>query len=48
MNMIVDYNGNAADTGNKQCMFILKMLEKIKETQLNFSQRSATVFKSKS
>ena len=40
----LDSNGNAilnADDG--QSMFVLTILEKIKETQLTFSQRSLTV-----
>ena len=33
-----DDNGNATDVGNDQSMFVLTILEKIKETRLTFSQ----------
>ena len=36
-------NGNATDAGKDQFMFVLTILEKIKETALKFSQRSVTV-----
>ena len=37
---ILDDDGNAADAGNNQSMFILPILEKVKETRLKFSQRN--------
>ena len=38
-------NDNATDAGNNyQSMFVLTILEKIKETRLKFSQRSVTVW----
>ena len=36
-------DGNAADAGNDQSMYVWTTLEKIKETRLNFSQGSVTV-----
>ena len=36
-------DGNATDAGNPQSMFVLVILEKIKETRLKFSQGSVTV-----
>ena len=36
-------NYNATNAGNDQSMFILRILEKIKETRLKFSQLSVTV-----
>ena len=33
----LDINDNTADTGNDQSMFVLTILEKIKETRLKFS-----------
>ena len=39
----LDGDGNASDAGNNQSMFILIILEKIKETRLKLSQRSVTV-----
>ena len=33
----IDAEDNATDTGNNQSMFVLAILEKIKETRLNFS-----------
>ena len=38
-----DNNGNAADACNIQSMFVLMILEKIKETSLKFSQGSILV-----
>ena len=35
--------GNATDMGNEQNMFVLSILEKIKETRLKFSKGSVTV-----
>ena len=40
----LDGDGNASNAGNDQSMFILMILEKIKETRLKFPQGSATVF----
>ena len=37
------YSSNATDAGNDQSMFILTILEKVKETRLKFSQGSETV-----
>ena len=37
---ILDDDGNATDAGNNQSMFILTILEKVKETRLKFSQRN--------
>ena len=34
----LDHNGNATDAGGNQSMFVLTILEKIKETRLEFSQ----------
>ena len=40
----LDTDDNATDAGgNDQSMFVLKVLEKIKETRLKFSQGSVTV-----
>ena len=39
----LDDNYNATDAGNDESIFVLTMLEKIKETKLKFSQGSATV-----
>ena len=39
----IDNNGDVTDRGNYQSMFILTILEKIKETRLTFSERSVTV-----
>ena len=39
----LDDNDNARDAGNDQFLFILAILEKIKETKLKFSQGSVTV-----
>ena len=39
----LDGDGNASDAGNNQSMFILIILEKIKETRLKLSQGSVTV-----
>ena len=39
---ILDDNSNATDAGAGPNMFVLMMLEKIKETRLKFSQGSAT------
>ena len=39
----VDNDSNAADADGTQTMFILTILEKIKETRLKFSQGSVTV-----
>ena len=39
----LDDNDNATDDRNDQSMFVLTILEKIKETWLNFCQGSATV-----
>ena len=40
----LDSNGNAIlNADDEQSMFVLTILEKIKETQLTFSQRSLTV-----
>ena len=40
----LDDNDNATtDGGNDQFMFVLTMLEKIKETRLTFSEGSVTV-----
>ena len=39
----LDNNSNATDPGNDQSRFVLKILEKIKETRIKFSQRSVTV-----
>ena len=36
-------DGNAADTSNDQSMFIITILEKLKETRLKFSQPSVTI-----
>ena len=36
-------HGNAKESGNDQSTFVLKILEKIKETRLKFSQGSITV-----
>ena len=41
-NLDPDYNDTDA-AGNDQFMFVLTILEKIKETRLKFSQRSVTV-----
>ena len=35
--------GSSPVAGNDQFMFVLTILEKIKETRLKFSQRSVTV-----
>lgn len=40
----LDANCNATDAGNDQSMFVLTILEKIKETRLTFSQGSVTVW----
>ena len=37
---ILDDDGNATDAGNNQSIFILTILEKVKETRLKFSQRN--------
>ena len=39
----LDDNDNATDDRNDQSMFVLTILEKIKETWLNFCQGNATV-----
>ena len=39
----LDHNENDTDAGNDQSMFVLAILEKIKETRLKFSQGSVTV-----
>ena len=40
----LDSNGNAIlNADDEQSMFVLTILEKIRETQLTFSQRSLTV-----
>ena len=36
-------HGNAKESDNDKSMFVLKILEKIKETRLKFSQGSITV-----
>ena len=38
-----DAEDNATDASNDQSMFVLTILEKIKETRLKFSQGSVTV-----
>ena len=38
----LDGNYNATDAGNDQSMFVLAIVEKIKETRLKFSQGSIT------
>ena len=40
---IIDNDYNAIDADGMQSMFILTILEKIKEMRLKFSQRSVTV-----
>ena len=39
----LDSNTNATDAGDHQSMFVLTILEIIKEMQLKFSQRSVMV-----
>ena len=39
----LDADDNATDVGNDQSMFVLTILEKIKETRLKFSGGSVTV-----
>ena len=39
----LDDDGNATDASNGQSMFVLAILEKIKETRLKFSEGSVTV-----
>ena len=39
----INDNGNATDEGSDQSIFVLKILEKIKETRLKISQGSITV-----
>ena len=39
----LDDNNNAVDAHGKQSMFVLMILEKIKEARLKFSQGSVTV-----
>ena len=39
----LDGNGNATNAGNDQSMFVLTLLEKIKETRIRFSQGGVTV-----
>ena len=39
----LDANGNTIDAGNDQSIFVLTILEKIKEIRLKFSQGSVTV-----
>ena len=39
----LDADDNATDVGNDQSMFVLTILEKIKETRLKFSEGSVTV-----
>ena len=40
-----DDNNNALDAKGKQSMFVLIILEKVKETSLKFSQANVTVYK---
>ena len=40
---LTDNNNNATDAGDDQFMFVLTILEKMKETRLKFSQGSVTV-----
>ena len=40
----LNINDNATDVGNDKSMLILTILEKIKETKLNFPQGSVIVF----
>ena len=40
----VDTNGNATDAVNEKSIFVLKILEKIKERTLKFFQGNVTVF----
>ena len=42
-NKKIDGNGNATDEGADQNMFVLGILENIKETRLKFSKTSVTV-----
>ena len=39
----IDDNGNVAGAGNNESMFVLTILEKIKETSVKVSQGSVTV-----
>ena len=39
----LDVTSNATHAVNEQCMFVLTILEKIKETRLQFSQGIVTV-----
>ena len=39
----LDDDGNARDAGNGQSIFLLTILEKIKETRFRFFQESVTV-----
>ena len=39
----LDANCNATDAGNDQSMFVVTIVEKIKETRLKFSQGRITV-----
>ena len=39
----LDDNDNAIDDGNDQSMFVLTILEKIKETRLKFSPGNITI-----
>ena len=41
----LDADDNATDAGNDQSMFVLTILEKIKQTRLQFSQGSVTDYK---
>ena len=41
--MKIDPNDNAINIDNNQSMFVLTILEKIKETRLKISQGSVTV-----
>ena len=41
----LDANDNVTGAGNDQSMFVLTILEKIKEVRLIFFQGSVTVFK---
>ena len=40
-----DANGNATNADNDHSMFVLTILEKIKETRIKFSEESVTVLK---
>ena len=40
----VDTNGNATDAVNEKSIFVLKILEKIKERTLKFFEGNVTVF----